>query len=174
MVRQDNLNAHRGATSGSMRRMTSGLRTFVAVAVVGLGLSLGAGGCDSGGADKFVGMWTYTGVINPNCLGTPVDPIDLTGETVTIMSTDSSHVSVALGTLCTVTFNVDGSTATAGAGQTCSFDIPGIGPATVMISRWTLTLSGDTITSDFASAVLICTPSGTGTLTRQSDAGAGS
>jgi hypothetical protein len=33
-------------------------------------------------------------------------------------------------------------------------------------------MSGDnTITSDFTGAILICAPSGTGTLTRQSDAG---
>jgi hypothetical protein len=152
--------------------MRSGLRAFVAVAVVGLGLALGAGACGGGGADKFVGMWTYAGVINPNCLGTPADPIDLTGETVTIMKTDSSHVSVALGTLCTVTFEVDGSTASAGSNQTCMFDVPGIGPATVMITKWTLMVSGDTIMSDFTSSVLICAPSGTGTLTRQADGGA--
>ena len=67
------------------------------------------------------------------------------------MSTDSSHVSVALGTMCTVTFAVDGSTATAGAGQSCMLDIPGLGPAAVSITRWTLTISGETITSDFTS-----------------------
>jgi hypothetical protein len=156
-----------------MRRMTSGLRSLAVVVVVLAGLALGVTGCDDkGGADKFVGTWTYAGAINANCIGTPVDPIDLTGETVTITSTDSTHVSVALGTLCTVTFNVDGSTATAAAGQTCSFNIPGIGPATVMITKWTLTVSGETVNSDFASSVLICTPSGTGTLTRQPDGGA--
>jgi len=152
--------------------MSSGLRAFAIVAVVGLGLGLGAGGCGGGGADKFVGTWTYAGAINPNCLGTPADPIDLTGQTVTIMSTDSTHVRVVLGTICTVTFEVDGSTATAGANQTCMFDIPNVGPATVMITKWTLMVSGDTIASDFTSSVLICAPSGTGTLTRQTDAGA--
>ena len=155
--------------------MRLGARAFAVVAVVGvgLGLGLGGGGCsDNGGADKFVGSWTYSGAITPNCIGANVNPIDLTGETVTITSTDSSHVSVALGTLCTVTFEVDGSTATAGSGQTCTFDIPGIGPATAMITRWTLMISGDTITSDITSTVLVCTPSGTGTLTRQGDGGA--
>jgi hypothetical protein len=151
--------------------MRLGLRAFAVVAVVGLGL--GGGGCsDKGGADKFVGMWTYSGAITPNCLGANVSPIDLTGETVTITSTDSSHVSVALGTLCTVNFEVDGSTANAGSNQTCSLDIPGLGPATVMITKWTLMVSGDTIMSDFAGAALgICAPSGTGTATRQGDAG---
>jgi hypothetical protein len=67
---------------------------------------------------------------------------------------------------------VDGSTASAGAGQSCTFEIPGIGPATASISKWTLTISGETIMSDFASSVLICTPSGLGTLTRASDGGA--
>ena len=152
--------------------MTSGLRSLAVVVVALAGLSVGVAGCDDkGGADKFVGMWTYAGAINPNCIGTPVDPIDLTGETVTITSTDSTHVSVALGTLCTVNFNVDGSTATAAPNQMCSFNIPGIGPASVTITKWTLTVSGETVNSDFASTVLICTPSGTGTLTRRPDGG---
>ena len=156
-----------------MRRMTSGLRLLVVVVAALALLGTGVVACsDDGGANKFVGNWTYAGAITPNCIGTAADPIDLTGETVTIMSTDSSHVSVALGTLCTVTFEVKGSTATAGSGQTCMFDIPGFGPVSVSITRWTLTISGETIMSDFASAVLVCTPSGIGTLTRQSDAGA--
>jgi hypothetical protein len=153
--------------------MSSGLRAFAVVAVVGLGLGLGTGGCGGGGADKFVGTWTYAGAINPNCAGTPADPIDLTGQSVTITSTDSEHVMVALGTLCSVKFAVDGSTATAEANQTCMFTIPNLGPATVTITKWTLMVSGDTIASDFTSSVLgICAPSGMGTLTRSTDAGA--
>lgn len=156
-----------------MRRMTSGLRLFAAVVVAVAGLGLGVAACDDkGGADKFVGNWTYAGAIAPTCIGANVAPIDLTGETVTITKTDSSHVSVALGTICMVTFEVDGSTATAGAGQSCMFEIPGIGPATASITKWTLTISGETIMSDFTSAVLVCTPSGMGTLTRAPDGGA--
>jgi len=156
-----------------MRRMTSRSIAVLVVGLAGLGLGLGGAGCgDDGGSDKFVGTWTYAGAINPNCIGATVAPIDLTGQTVTILKTDSSHISVALGTLCTVTFTVDGSTATAGPGQSCMFEIPGIGPATAMITKWTLTISGETVSSDFTSSVLICTPGGMGTLTRQPDGGA--
>lgn len=138
------------------------------------GLAIGVVSCgDKTGSDKFVGSWTYAGSIMPNCTGATVTPIDLTGETVVITATDSSHVSVMLGTLCTVTFSVDGSSATAGSGQKCTFDITGIGPAEATITKWTLMLSGDTITSDVTSTVLVCAPAGTGTLTRQSDAGVG-
>lgn len=154
-----------------MPAMTSGLRILSLWGLVA-GLAIGVASCgDKTGADKFVGSWTYAGAINPNCTGANVAPIDLTGETVVITASDSSHVSVMLGTLCTVTFNVDGSTATAGSGQMCTFDIPGIGPAMASITKWTLMVSGDTITSDVTSTVLVCAPAGTGTLTRQPDAG---
>jgi hypothetical protein len=156
-----------------MRRMTSGLRSLAAFVVAVAGLGLGVAACDDkGGADKFVGTWTYAGAIDPKCIGANVTPIDLTGETATITKTDSSHVSVALGTICMVTFEVDGSTATAAAGQSCMFEIPGIGPATASITKWTLTISGETITSDFSSSVLVCAPGGVGTLTRAPDGGA--
>jgi hypothetical protein len=92
---------------------------------------------------------------------------------VVITASDSSHISMALGTLCTINFDVDGTTATAAANQTCAFDVPGFGSVTASITKWTLTASGDTIASDVTSTAVICTPSGTGTLTRQSaDAGA--
>ena len=86
----------------------------------------------------------------------------------------AAPLNVALGTYCTVTFNANGTTATTAANQTCTFPIPGFGSQPVMITSWTLTLAGDnTLTSNFMGmAAGLCTPSGTGTLTRQSDAGA--
>jgi hypothetical protein len=160
--------------------MTSGqglLRRVGLVGVVGIfgifGLfaaaTVGVSGCgdkNGGGAEKFVGTWTYAGSINPNCAS--IAPIDLTGDTVVITATDSSHLTVALANICTITFDVDGSKATAQSGQTCSFDIPSLGPQSVMITNWTLTMSDmDTVASNFMGFVAICMPSGTGTLTRQ-------
>jgi len=146
--------------------MTSGLRILGLLGLV-VGLAIGVASCsDKTGADKFVGSWTYAGAINPNC--GDAAPIDLTGEMVTITASDSSHITMQLGTLCTVKFDVDGTMATAQAGQTCRFDIPGYGPVDASIKTWTLMVSGDTITSDFSGSVLICLPSGTGTLTRVS------
>ena len=155
-----------------MRRMTTGLRWLGLV----VGMAIGAAACSSsgGGADKFVGTWSYAGAITPNCTGFDIAPIDLTGDTVVITATDASHLNVALGTYCTVTFNANGTTATTASNQTCTFPIPGFGSQPVMITSWTLTLAGDnTLASNFMGmAAGLCMPSGTGTLTRQSDAGA--
>jgi len=163
-------------TSGHRRRSSDRIAFFLFTALA-LGIG-GAAGCSSGsktGADKFVGTWTYAGTIDANCSGLAVNPIDLTGQTATITEIDSSHIAVALGTLCTVKFDVDGFTATAQSGQKCMFDLGGtFGQQSVTITKWTLTSTGtDTVTSDFMGAVLVCTPSGTGTLTRVGDASAG-
>ena len=155
--------------------MTSGRR----VRFTAMSLLIGAvAGCSSGtktGADKFVGTWTYAGAIDANCNGLAVNPIDLTGDSVTITEIDQSHINVALGTLCTVKFDVDGSTATAQSGQKCMFDLGGtFGQQSVTITKWTLTSTGaDAVTSDFSGTVLVCAPTGTGTLTRVGDASAG-
>ena len=150
-----------------MRRMTGRLH------LVGLGcaLAIGAMACNSkSGAEKFVGSWTYAGAINPNCQG--VAAVDLTGDAVTITSSDSSHISVDLAGYCTIKFDVDGFTASASGGQSCTFEIPTLGPQAIAITKWTLTFSGDDVlTSDFTGSILICIPTGTGTLTRQGDAG---
>ena len=69
-----------------MRRMTSALRLIGLVA----GLAMGVGCSEKGGAENFVGTWTYAGAINPNCMD--VAPIDLTGSVATITATDSSHI----------------------------------------------------------------------------------
>ena len=151
-----------------MRRMTARMH------LVGLGcaLAIGAMACNSkSGAEKFVGSWTYAGAINPNCQG--IAAVDLTGDAVTITKSDSSHIRVELAGYCTVAFDVDAFTASASAGQSCTFDIPGYGAATIGITKWTLTFTGDDVlTSDFTGSILICIPTGTGTLTRQGDAGA--
>ena len=149
-----------------MRRMTSALRLIGLVA----GLAMGVGCSEKTGAENFVGTWTYAGAINPNCMD--VAPIDLTGSVVTITATDSSHIVMNIVGFCMVKFDVDGFVATASAGQTCSLAIPGLGPVPVAITRWTLMASGDVISSDVTGSAFGCIPGGTGTLTRQGDAGA--
>ena len=149
-----------------MRRMTSALRLIGLVA----GLAMGVGCSEKTGAENFVGTWTYAGAINPNCMD--VAPIDLTGSVVTITATDSSHIVMNIVGFCMVKFDVDGFVATASAGQTCSLAIPGLGAVPVAITRWTLMASGDVISSDVTGSAFGCIPGGTGTLTRQGDAGA--
>ena len=150
-----------------MRRMTPRLH------LVGLvcALAIGVLACnEKSGADKFVGSWIYAGAIDPNCMN--IAPIDLTGDTVKITSTDSSHIRVDLAGYCNVACDVDGFTASASGGQSCSFPIPGLGTQSITITSWTLTKTGDDVlTSDFNGSILGCFPSGTGTLTRQGDAG---
>jgi len=161
------------ASSASLARL-AGLAGPIGLAA--LALSVGGSGCGSSktGAEHFAGTWTYAGMIDANCSGLTVAPLDLTGDTTVITATDSSHLSVALGSLCTVKFDVDGFTANAPSGQSCMFDLGGnIGQQSVTITKWTLTSTNtDTITSDFAGAAFVCTPAGTGTLTRVGDAGA--
>ena len=70
-------------------------------------------GCGGGNADAFVGEWTYSGVITPNCFQIEVPPLDLTGSTVTITKTDDEHLQVALDASCVVSFSVDGDKASA-------------------------------------------------------------
>ena len=149
-----------------MRGMTSALRLIGLVA----GLAIGVGCSEKTGAQNFVGTWTYAGAINPNCMD--VAPIDLTGSVATITATDSSHIVMNLVGFCMVNFEVDGFSATASAGQSCSLNIPGLGPVPVAIQEWTMMVSGDVISSDVTGAAFGCFPGGMGTLTRQGDAGA--
>jgi hypothetical protein len=156
--------------------MRSGFRT--AGSVVALAALVSGAACSDNpktGSDKFVGAWVYAGVINGNCGGQPVSPpLDLTGYSTTITATDMAHITVQLGTACTVKFDVDAFVATAQANQSCTFDLGGtLGQQMVAIKKWTLTSTGvDSITSDFSGTALICTAAGTGTLTRTGDAGA--
>jgi hypothetical protein len=145
--------------------MKPGIHLVVTLAAV-------IGGCGGGNADAFVGNWVYAGMITPNCLGTQLPAFDLSGATVTITKTDSEHVQVVLDTSCVVTFTVDGNTAKANANSICTLDVPTIGVADITITTWTLTLADGVMTSNFqGSALGLCSPSGTGTLTRQAEGG---
>jgi hypothetical protein len=151
---------------------------FLRLAVLG-SLAIGLGACSSnnpvggGGADNFVGTWTYGSgsmLMPMNCsvLGTTIPNISLDGQMVTITKTDDSHIVVNAGSMCSVKFTVNGSTATADSGQMCSITYM-IVTVTLNVSSWTLTSSGATLTSmESGSAPLggaSCTATGNGTLT---------
>jgi len=156
--------------------MRSGFR--IARPVVALAALLCGAACSDNpktGSDKFVGTWVYAGMINGTCGGQAVSPIDLTGYSVTITATDPGHITVQLGTSCTVKFDVDGFVATAQGKQSCMFEIGSFGQQTVSIAKWTLTsTTTDTVASDFTGTAVsgLCMAAGTGTLTRVGDAGA--
>ena len=123
-------------------------------------------GCGSGYAGAFVGNWTYAGTIAANCVGIAIPDLPLDGSTVTIVASDDEHLQVVVDTTCMVKFTVDGNTAKADSGQTCQLDIPTVGLQSITITTWTLTLADGVITSQFTGGLLVCAPSGTGTLTK--------
>jgi hypothetical protein len=150
--------------------------------LISLALVLMAG-CSSSGnpgssgpsADSYVGTWTFqSGSINPGCPASlNVPSIDLTSQPVSISKVDSTHIAMMIAAtdqsvMCDVNFTVNGSTATAASGQTCAIKASGI-TATVMVTSWTLTLSGSTIDMSMmgtANAIVTCNPTSTGTLTK--------
>src|SRR5688572_5477732 len=134
--------------------------------VVAVAAVLGVGGCGSGNADAFVGEWTYAGTIVANCVGITIPDLPLDGATVTIVASDDEHLQVVVDTTCMVKFTVDGDVAKADGGQTCMLNIPTVGLQSINITSWTLTLSNGVITSQFSGGLLVCAPSGTGTLTK--------
>jgi hypothetical protein len=123
-------------------------------------------GCGGGNADAFVGEWTYAGTIAANCTGITIPDLPLDGATVSIVASDDEHLQVVVDTTCMVKFTVDGNRATADAGQTCSLEIPTVGLQSISITMWTLNLADGVITSQFKGGLLVCAPSGTGTLTK--------
>jgi len=136
-------------------------------------------------AANFAGNWTFgSGSIQPMCNISGISPVDLTGDTLTIIRVDPTHVSTSLtvsGLMCDVNFTVTGTMATAASGQTCVVTVP-VSTMTVAvtidISAWTLTLSGDTLSMSMngtatAEGILSCTPTAAGSATRASDGGTG-
>jgi hypothetical protein len=104
-------------------------------------------------AANFAGNWTFgSGSIDATC-NVNIPSFDLTGDAMTITRVDSTHVATSLqgnGLMCDVNFTVTGSTATAPSGQTCAVTTTVSGTtvtATISISSWSLTLSGDTLTN---------------------------
>ena len=152
--------------------------------VVWLGAGLVSLACSSGGGNGvgLVGTWTFTsGSVTPmmcSVLGLSITTsFPLAGQELPIVKgADSSHVEVSAGS-CPVTFTVTGTSASAAPGQACNVSFGGIS-APVTISSWTLTLTGDTLTSSLSGSAPTggpsCTLSGAGTLTPSApDASAG-
>jgi hypothetical protein len=125
--------------------------------------------CGGGAGDqttKFLGTWTFTsGQLTPTC-ALITTPFSLTGLPVVFTKVDDSTISLGLGTACAVKFKVAGAKATVEPQQTCTLDVGALGPQTVAIDKWTLSLSGDQIDNDIAGSILICTASGTAVLMR--------
>lgn len=143
-----------------------GKARLLAVAGIAIGLAGSCGGEDDPMTNAFAGTWTYAGALTPNCGATPVDPLDLTGSSVVITPTGERSLEVVLAGTCTVDFSVSGSTATALPNQSCTFEVPTLGEASVAITSWTLTINGDSIASSFSGGVFFCTVTGNGTLTK--------
>jgi hypothetical protein len=153
-----------------------------ALLVLGCGSSSINGGGGGDPAAAVAGSWTFTsGSIQPMCNLT-IAAVDLTGDTMTIVRVDSTHVTTSLmgnGLMCNVNFTVSGTTATATAGQTCVVTVPVGTTSTAVvidISSWTLTISGDTLTNAMAgtataAGILTCTPTADGMATRVSSGG---
>jgi hypothetical protein len=125
--------------------------------------------CGGGGGDqtvKFLGTWTFSsGQLTPMC-ALITTPFSLTGLPVVFTKVDDSTISLGIGAACTVKFKVAGGKATVEPKQTCTLDVGALGPQTVAIDKWTLSLSGDQIDNDIAGSILICTASGTAVLMR--------
>jgi hypothetical protein len=151
---------------------------------------LGCGSSSIAGnpAANYAGNWTFgSGSIQPMCNIAGIPAVDLTGDTLTIIRVDSTHVATTLtgmGVMCDVNFTVAGNIATAATGQTCAVTAPvtigGVSmniAVTIDISSWTLNISGDTLTiamTGTASAeggLLSCTPTADGMATRPSSGG---
>jgi phosphotransferase system glucose/maltose/N-acetylglucosamine-specific IIC component len=140
---------------------------FVATLAAGCGSSASS----SDGASKFAGSWTFnpgTAMCTSSALSFPV-----TGLAVTIAKVDATNITLSAGTGCSITFKVSGATATADAGQSCTLDSQA-GPQTIMVSSWTLVISGDHITNTAAGTATICPLTVTGTLVKATPDGGSS
>jgi len=109
----------------------------------------------NGATDKFIGNWTFdSGALNAMCNGLPPFSNSLAGETLTLMKGTSSDLvstlTSSLGT-CTLKLSVNGTVASADAGQSCMFTVTVSGlavPVTVNINSWTVTTTdGVTMTT---------------------------
>jgi len=131
-------------------------------------------------AAAFAGNWTFgSGSIQPMCngLGSTLTPFDLTGDTMTIVRVDPTHVSTSLtgnGVMCNVNFTVSGTTATAESGSTCAVIVSNT-TVNISITTWTLTVSGNSLSMSMSGSanatIFTCTPTADGMATRASDDG---
>jgi hypothetical protein len=144
-------------------------------------MAAGCGSSSSDDAAKFVGTWTFdSGSVAATCPAPlPSLSVPLMSLTETITRTDATHVKLeAGGASCAITFMVSGMTATAAAGQTCVLNTPTLPVPTVsvVISTWTLMLSGTALSQSIAGTALgACATAGSGSATQHpaTDGGAG-
>jgi len=151
-------------------------------------LAASLAGCGGGSDDatKFAGTWTFTAgsSVTATCIPpAPPNPapFDLTGQDVTITKVDNSHlranVTLQAGQpACLVNFHVSGSTATADDNQSCNVVLSLTGTPTsypILLKSWTLTISGQVITTALQGSVALCTAMGSGTLMPGSGGGMG-
>jgi hypothetical protein len=112
--------------------------------------------------------------MNCSVLGTTIPNISLAGEMLAITKTDDSHIVADMGSMCSVHFTVNGTTATADSGQTCNITYMVL-TLTLDVSSWILTASGGTLTSTESGSAPIgganCTITGNSTLMKDPDGG---
>jgi hypothetical protein len=143
-------------------------------------VALGAQSCGSSASGdqttKFVGSWAFSsGSLSPTCIGQQISSFDLTGLPVEFTKVDDATISLAIGTGCTLMFHASGNSASVEAGQTCTLDLGDpLGMQSIMVTKWTLVVSGDEIDATIAGTASVCTAAGTGVLARRAtDGGAG-
>jgi hypothetical protein len=129
---------------------------FRVIALVGCAGCVGfLASCSSTTASpaEFVGNWTFSaGTLSGTGL-CPGLPTDLTGQTFTLTKGTTSDLLSTLGT-CQVLLNVNGTKASAVAGQMCQFTIGGMA-VDVTVSSWTLDSSnGMTLTTNATGSAL--------------------
>jgi hypothetical protein len=138
--------------------------------------------CSSSGPNgdqttKFSGAWTFaSGQLAPTCsIAAGLPPFDLTGLAVTFTKIDDATISLKINPTCDVHFHVTGDSGTVLANQTCTLDLGGaLNTQNIMVTKWTLDLTGDHIDCAITgtAAAGICSATGTGVLVRApSDAG---
>jgi hypothetical protein len=134
--------------------------------------ALAAPSCGGGaGGDQtvtFLGSWAFaSGALTPMCPIPGLAAFDLTGGPVLFEKIDDSTLSGTLNSTCIIKFHASGNRATVEPGQTCTLDLGApLGPQTMQITTWTLTLAGDRIDCTIAGSASLCTAMGTGVLVR--------
>jgi len=162
-----------------MKKSSNIVAGFVAAA---LALATGAGcGSKSDEPSKLIGSWTVaSGSLGGTCAGLGSFTQDLTGGPFTIAKGAMSDLLLTFNG-CPVKFDLEGhstsaTSATAQAGQSCTFNVPPLGGVTVSITSWALQLTNDQtiVMTVSGSALANCPVSGNATATRSAaDAGAG-
>jgi hypothetical protein len=118
-------------------------------------LTVGCGSSSSTTTDDaapFAGAWSF----NPGTAACATGiSFPITGLAVTVTEVSKTMITLSAGSTCAINFTVSGATATAAAGQSCTLATPA-GAQTIMVSSWTLAISGAQITNTAAGTATIC------------------